>query len=86
MDVRIGEPEWNNDRPWVGQIDEVRIFGRALSAGEVAGLAGQTGTITQPLAGVLSGTADTDIYDDEAIDFKDVGVLVDTWLDELLWP
>jgi len=42
MDARIGSRPANDDRFFVGQIDEVRIYDRALSAGEVAWLAGRT--------------------------------------------
>ena len=41
-DGRIGSRSANDDRFFVGQIDEVRIYDRALSAGEMAWLAGRT--------------------------------------------
>ncbi|UCG47058.1 MAG: LamG domain-containing protein, partial [Phycisphaerales bacterium] len=85
--VRVGRGPWN-DRPFYGQIDELRVYSRALSHGEVASLAGYTsGTVlSQPVFALLSTLSDTDLNDDEVIDFKDFALLANTWLDELLWP
>ena len=47
-DVSIGRRATSNDRFFPGSIDEVRIFDRALSAGEVAGLAGRTQAFDKP--------------------------------------
>ena len=47
-DVSIGRRATSNDRFFPGSIDEVRIFDRALSAGEVAGLAGRTQSFDKP--------------------------------------
>jgi hypothetical protein len=78
---------WGN-RPFVGQIDDVRIYSRALSHGEVANLAGVSPgeTLHQPVQTLLSTTADVDLNDDEAIGFKDFAGLAGQWLDEHLWP
>ena len=46
--VSIGRRATSNDRFFFGSIDEVRIFDRALSAGEVAGLAGRTAPFDKP--------------------------------------
>jgi hypothetical protein len=54
-----------------GLIDDLRVYGRALSAGEIISLAG--------------GSA-IDLNDDMKIDLKDYAVLADQWLDEQLWP
>jgi hypothetical protein len=54
-----------------GQIDDLSIYGRALSPGEVFSLA---------------GGSPPDLDGDMKIDFKDYAVLVDQWLDEQLWP
>ena len=43
-DVTIGYRPSQNDRFFIGQIDELSIYDRALSAAEVAGMAG----LTQP--------------------------------------
>jgi hypothetical protein len=86
-DVRIGKAPWV-DRPFTGQIDDVRIYSRTLSHGELANLAGLPagGTLRQPLQALLSTVENVDLHDDEKIDFKDFAVLADSWLDELLWP
>ncbi len=44
LDVSIGRRPASNDRFFTGQIDDVRIYDRALSAEEIAGMAG----ISQP--------------------------------------
>ncbi|MHC4558216.1 MAG: LamG-like jellyroll fold domain-containing protein [Planctomycetota bacterium] len=54
-----------------GLIDDLRVYGRALSSGEIISLAG--------------GSA-VDLNDDMEIDFKDYTVLADQWLGEQLWP
>ena len=85
--MRIGRGPWN-DRPFYGAIDELRVYSRALSHGEVASLAGYTaGTVlSQPVSALLSTLSDTDLNDDDVIDFKDFALLANTWLDEVLWP
>ena len=40
LDVSIGRRPASNDRFFMGQIDDVRIYNRALSAEEIAGMAG----------------------------------------------
>ncbi|MCH8216985.1 MAG: hypothetical protein IH892_09455 [Planctomycetes bacterium] len=47
-DVSIGRRATSGDRYFPGSIDEVRIYDRALSAGEVAWLAGRTEPFEQP--------------------------------------
>jgi len=47
-DVTIGCRSSTNDRFFMGQIDDVRIFDRALSQEEVAWLAGRTKTFDKP--------------------------------------
>lgn len=85
--VRIGEAPWHN-RPFTGQIDDLRIYSRALPHAEIANLAGMAAgsTFTQPLANMLSTHEDIDLVDDDRIDFKDYAALADSWLDEILWP
>jgi len=73
--LQIGKrADYENTFP--GRIDEVRIFNRALSEAEIAWLAGHTSPLSIP----------ADLYQDDVIDFKDLAVLADSWLDELLWP
>jgi hypothetical protein len=85
--VTIGKAPWNT-RPFTGQIDDVRIYSRAVPQAEIANLAGVAAgsTVTQPLANLLSTRLDPDLLDDEKVDFKDYSILADTWLDEVLWP
>ena len=56
---------------FAGLIDEVRIYGRALSLAEIEYLAGK------PMI---------DINKDGSIDFRDYTILADMWLEEILWP
>jgi hypothetical protein len=86
-DVRIGQAAWGA-RPFTGQIDDVRIYRRVVSQAEIANLAGNDAgaVLRQPVQAFLSTTADTDLNDDEKIDFKDFAVMADMWLGELLWP
>ena len=44
--VQIGSDGWGSD--WIGGIDEVRIYSRALSAGEVLFLTGHMSDVTRP--------------------------------------
>jgi hypothetical protein len=79
-----------NTPPWFfqGEIDDFRIYDRAVPQAEIANLAGIAAgsTLTQPVYGLLSTTGDSDLADDERIDFMDYAVLLDSWLDEELWP
>lgn len=85
--VMIGENAQQIGREWNGLIDDVRIYSRALSHAEIAGLAGKTQKFTQPLETLLS-PSDTavDMYGDRVIDLKDFAQLADSWLEHLLWP
>jgi len=47
-DVCIGRRPSNNDRFFMGQIDDVRIYERVLSPGEIAGSAGRTMPYDKP--------------------------------------
>jgi len=59
-----------------GKVDDVKIWNRALTAAQVAWLAGRTSTFSIP----------ADLRQDNVINFKDFAVLADSWLVELLWP
>ncbi|HUV65784.1 MAG TPA: LamG domain-containing protein [Sedimentisphaerales bacterium] len=82
--LRIGEAPWHT-RPFTGQIDDLRIYSRVLSQGELASLAGvsEGATLRQPL---LPTAAVVDLDGDERIDFKDFALLANQWLTEQLWP
>jgi hypothetical protein len=47
-DVRIGSRPAGGDRFFTGQIDDVRIYERALSPDEIAGSAGRTVPFDKP--------------------------------------
>jgi hypothetical protein len=85
--LRIGESPWHT-RPFTGQIDDLRIYSRALSQGELASLAGvsEGATLHRPLPPLLSTGAVVDLDGDEKIDFKDFALLANQWLTEQLWP
>jgi hypothetical protein len=77
---------WSNNY-FDGLIDDVRVYNRALSQAEVASLADRTATFTQPLYLLLTPQDPAvNLVDDGRIDLKDCAVLLDSWLDEVLWP
>jgi hypothetical protein len=63
-------------RYFPGAIDDVYLFSRVLTYGEVAGLAGRTDLFSESF----------DLNVDGAVNFKDFAVLTDSWLEGLLWP
>jgi hypothetical protein len=68
-------------------VDDVRVYNRALTQGEVAYLAGKTTAFQQRLDLLLTPQDPAiNLYNDGVIDLKDYAVIADTWLDELLWP
>jgi hypothetical protein len=71
-----------------GKLDDFRIYDYALSQGEICSLADMTigSTYTQPMQLLLHSEANTNIYEDNTIDFKDHAVLAQTWLEEKIWP
>ncbi len=79
-----------NAPPWrfQGEMDDLRIYERALAAGEIANLAGAAAgsVVTQPAQAFMSTAEDSDLVDDEKVDFMDYAILIDSWLDEQLWP
>jgi hypothetical protein len=84
----IGTGVFDATGNWLnGQVDEVRVYSRALSQDEIAWLAGKTAPFTQPLYQLLT-PQDTaiDMDSDGKINLKDYALLVDIWLEEQLWP
>jgi len=85
-DLSIGNRSDANDRGFIGRIDDVRVYGYALNALQVAYVA------TAPAYdGYVALNAQTDIYDGEdrgqkTVNFRDLAFLMDYWLDEKLWP
>jgi hypothetical protein len=71
-----------NDTPFEGIIDDVRVYDYGLSPAEVAWLATEgTGEflITTPV-NLISGE------DPDVINLRDFAKLMESWLDEKLWP
>jgi len=78
--VLIGENEEAPGREWNGQIDDVRIYNRALSHGEIVSLAGES-SVLQPLP-----RPEVDLHKDGKVNLKDYAVLANNWLETILWP
>jgi len=75
--LKIGcEPFTTSGSLFNGLVDEVQVYKTALSAGQVAWLAGYTSVLSIP----------ADLRQDNVINFKDFAVLADSWLEEILWP
>jgi hypothetical protein len=89
---RIGGPsditsDLGKDRQWIGLIDDVRIYDRALTPAEIqAVMNGQTlGTHYYEL------TSPANLYNNEPvnskkINFRDYALLADSWLQDSFWP
>jgi hypothetical protein len=67
-------------RLWPCMVDEYRIYSRALSQGEIMGLADVAGPITQ----VIYSIADTN--KDGAVNLIDLADIADVWMTDVLWP
>jgi hypothetical protein len=84
--VQMGK-RGDNDNRFPGLVDDVRVYNRALTQGEVAYLAGKTTAFQQRLDLLLMPQDPAiNMYNDGVIDLKDYALVADTWLDELLWP
>ena len=88
---KIGE-RYGWDPSMVAKIDDVRMYGYALNANEIAWIATNgTGSIFVPLAepsnlklGKVSiGNPPTDV---EIVNFGDFALFANQWLTEQLWP
>jgi hypothetical protein len=69
---------------FTGLIDEVQIYGYALSDTDilsVAGLADMYHPVTSP-----ANISDDEPVNSKRVNFKDFAVLADEWLKQLLWP
>jgi len=69
-----------------GLIDDVRIYNEVLDQNEIASLAGKTVMFTQPLHMLKTPDADSDLYDDGTMDFKDIAKLGKEWGKKKVWP
>ena len=67
-----------------GLVDDVQIFDRALSAGEVSTI--MSGGTVSTVAYEVSLLSRADINNDDAVNFKDYAALTIRWLDTELWP
>ncbi|MHC4474978.1 MAG: hypothetical protein ACYTEL_04995, partial [Planctomycetota bacterium] len=69
---------------FIGKVDDVQVYNYALSAEQVAHVATE-GT------GYLALTSETNLWDGEpqgqkAINIRDAAVLLNSWLEQKLWP
>ncbi len=74
---------------WVGSIDDARIYNVALTVEELAYMA--YGAPSRSECYCLPDDHPANIYkleaaDAQALNLKDYAMIVDTWLDEWLWP
>lgn len=82
--IAAGVTTYSSDQHWKGKIDDFRMYGRILSHGEVAHLAGYS-ELYYPLV------SQANIYDEESrgskwVNFKDLALLADDWMKGDLWP
>jgi len=83
-DLAIGGQPDESDNPFVGMIDDVRVYDYGLSAEEVMWLA-TDGT------GIVALQSVANLYNDEdpgerVVNLKDFAKLAATWRDETNWP
>jgi hypothetical protein len=83
-----GSGIWDATGNWLeGQLDDVRVYSRALSQDQVAYLAGKTAAFTQPVYWLLTPQdIAMDLNGDGVINLKDYAILTNAWLEEKLWP
>jgi len=82
-------PTGRQNGPYLNaDLDEVRVYSRALSAAEIANLADETpgdGELYAPVASVAN-LSDDEAPLSRAVNLRDFAVLADQWLEEQLWP
>jgi hypothetical protein len=83
-DLAIGNRADATNRAFIGTEDDVRVYNRALSDAEVAYIATQG-------SGLFPLTSQANVYDKEpadqqAVNFRDYAVLMESWLEEILYP
>ena len=83
-DLGIGNRSDAADKPFVGTIDDVRVYDYALSDTEIAYVA-TDGDGHLPLKSIAN-LSNTESPGSEAVNLRDFAVLGDAWLDEKLWP
>jgi hypothetical protein len=67
-----------------GLVDDVWIYSRALTAAEVARLAGKTTAYNVPVSALVTNPA-VNLYNDGRIDIRDYAILASKWLEVLQW-
>jgi len=65
---------------YAGELDDIRLYDKALTVGEVIYLVTEGGPTPDELK------KDTDLNLDNYVDLKDYAVLADAWLDDTSWP
>jgi hypothetical protein len=83
-EVYIGENAEATGRLWNGLLDEVRVYSRGLSHGEIVSLAGES-EVYQPVVSPAN-LSDEEAKFSKRVNFKDYALMADNWLRELLFP
>ncbi|UCF44248.1 MAG: LamG domain-containing protein [Planctomycetota bacterium] len=83
-EVYIGENAEATGRLWNGLLDDVRVYNRGLSHGEITSLAGES-EVYQPVAS-LANLSDDEAKHSKIVNFKDYALMAENWLRELLFP
>ncbi|MHC4214348.1 MAG: LamG domain-containing protein, partial [Planctomycetota bacterium] len=82
--LAIGNRSDDDNKPFMGKIDDVRVYATALPADEIAYIATQeTGYV--PLQSIAN-LSDNESQGNKIINFRDYAVIMDSWLEEKLWP
>ena len=83
-EVYVGENAETTGRYWNGMIDDVRIYNRGLSHGEIVSLAGES-EVYQPVRSPAN-MSDEEPRHSKKVNFKDYALMAENWLRELLFP
>ena len=84
--LAIGNRTDADDRAYIGKVDDVRIYSRALTAAEVAWL-GTNGIGYAPLPSNLrTNIFNTEAAGSKAVNFRDYALFMTKWLEKKLWP
>ena len=84
FDVYIGANEQASERDWNGLIDDVQIYNRGLSHGEILDLMGES-EIYQPVIS-SANLSDEEPKLFKSVNFKDYAIVAESWLKEFLFP
>ena len=90
--IGMDERDWEAPRNFKGRIDDIRIYDYALSIDKILYVAGLPGTVYIPLvspANLNPKVGDEGVYNAnniDTIDFKDYAILINHWLEEIVWP